>query len=102
MSLDYTKTERGFPRKVFYWCSNSNFIFSNLPETLAKNAKKFVNLQTYFTGEYERVLYEEAGQPQVVDEEKGLVMPGKNITELDRLSYVVRKIDDYCAIVPKG
>ena len=57
-------------------------------------------MKTYFSGEYDRVLIEVGGAPIVVDED--LVIPPKNVTELDRLAYVVHSIDSQCQVVPKG
>lgn len=33
VALVYTG-QRDFPKKEFFWCSGSNFIFAQLPETL--------------------------------------------------------------------
>ncbi len=59
-------------------------------------------MKTYFTGEYDRVLINVGGAGIVVDEDLGIVIPPKNVTELDRLSFVVHTIEDQCQVVPKG
>jgi hypothetical protein len=38
----------------------------------------------------------------VIDAAAGIVLPPKNLTELDRLSVVVHDIDNACSTVPKG
>lgn len=59
-------------------------------------------MNSYFTGEYDRVIIKASGPGVVIDPAAGLVMPPKNITELDRLAYVVRQIENDCQVVPKG
>ena len=59
-------------------------------------------MKTYLTGEYDRVLIEVIGNTVIVDEDAGIVLPPKHITELDRLSYIVKMIERECAVVPKG
>jgi len=45
----------------------------------------------------------ESNEPAVViDSAAGIVLPPKHLTELDRLSVVVREIDNSCSTVPKG
>ena len=38
----------------------------------------------------------------IIDAAAGIVLPPKHLTELDRLSVVVREIDNSCSTVPKG
>ena len=38
----------------------------------------------------------------MIDAATGIVLPPKHLTELDRLSVVVREIDNSCSAVPKG
>lgn len=102
-SLDYSSKQFGFPSKSFYWCSSSNYIFATLPAPLEKFAKDFSEINVLFTGEHDRVVYENAGgAPIVVDEDEGIVIPAKHVTELNRLSFVVHSIENNCAVVPKG
>lgn len=45
----------------------------------------------------------ESNEPAVlIDSAAGIVLPPKHLTELDRLSVVVREIDNSCSTVPKG
>lgn len=81
-------------KKVFYWCSSSTFIFAQLPEICEEHREELSSLNTFFTGEFDNVLIEATGEPEVIDADLGLVMPPKNVTELDRLSVTVRTIDD--------
>ena len=102
-SLDYSKLKHGFPTKVFYWSSSSNFIFSTLPGALEKFQKELTELNVYFSGEHDRIVIEAAATAQVViDEDAGIVIPAKQVTELNRLSQVVNSIENNCAVVPKG
>ena len=59
-----------------------------------------------FTGEFDTVLFPGEGESKVIpadnDLEDPIVIPPKNVTELDRLSYVVRKIEADCHVVPRG
>ena len=60
-------------------------------------------MNVYFTGEHDRVIVENgASAPIVIDEDEGIVIPAKHVTELNRLAHVVRSIDQNCSVVPKG
>lgn len=60
-------------------------------------------MNVYFTGEHDRVVIDQQiNAPVVVDEEDGIVIPAKMVTELNRLSHVVYSIENNCAVVPKG
>lgn len=86
-SLDYSKLRHGFPSKVFYWCSSSNFIFASLPAPLEKFQKELTELNVYFSGEHDRIVIDAPATAQVViDEDAGIVIPSKSVTELNRLS----------------
>jgi hypothetical protein len=53
-------------------------------------------LKTYLTGEFDRVLIQVPGESLVIDEDSGLSLPPKNVTELDLVSYLVRTIERDC------
>jgi radial spoke head protein 9 len=99
-----------FPRKKFYFCSSTNFVFSELPEVCDHHLKDFLKFNTYFIGNPDIILQmyssEEDSHFNINDEEKEdefkpkLVL--KNLTESDRLSFVVRSIDFDTSIVPEG
>ena len=59
-----------------------------------------------FTGEHDKILHEASGEGHetYVFENDTLVVTnkGKNITELDRLAYVVNEIEKQCHLVPEG
>ena len=60
-------------------------------------------MNVYFTGEHDRVVIEQAvSAPVVIDADEGIVIPAKQVTELNRLSHVVNAIENHCAVVPKG
>ena len=44
------------------------------------------------TGEFDSVLFPGSGKPEVVDAAAGIVIQPKNITELDRLAYIINEI----------
>jgi hypothetical protein len=50
-------------------------------------------MRTFFTGEYEKVIIKVGGQGIVVDEDAGIILPPKQVTELDRLSHVVYSVE---------
>jgi radial spoke head protein 9 len=58
-------------------------------------------LNVFFTGEHDRVVLDAPATATVVIDED-LVIPAKNVTELNRLSQVVHSIELNCAVVPKG
>ena len=53
-------------------------------------------MNTYFSGEFDRIIIEGVGAGTVIDEDEGIVLPPKGVTELDRLSYVVNTIENSC------
>ena len=86
-----------------YWCSSSSWIFSQLPEPSKDEGvtQKLNQINTFFTGEFDQVLFESSGPDTVIDENLGLVMKAKPITELDRLAHVWQQIRDH-QCYPKG
>ncbi len=98
-----------FPKKKFYFCSSTNFVFSELPEICEHHLKDFLKFNTYFIGNPDVILqtYASAEESYYVDEEEkdDYFKPKialKNLTESDRLSYVVRSIDFDASVVPEG
>lgn len=115
----FFKNQYEFPLKKFYFCTDS-FVFSVLPPLITKHKNKVDEFRTYFSGQLEKVLVMEIdpenpnpdpvqadptdpqdplddslSEPEVVEEKI-------NLTELDRLSYVVQSIEIDCAVVPVG
>lgn len=90
------------PAKQFFWCSSTNFIFSSLPLASANATKHLRSLSSLFTGEFDQVLIESTEPAVVIDAAAGIILPPKHLTELDRLSVVVRSVDNACSTVPKG
>jgi radial spoke head protein 9 len=106
-----------FPHKRYFWSTNQNWTFAELP-SINPNDKQYVEqFNVAFTGEHDKILVEvqpaedqeapeeeEAEKPEKdslasTEEEK---IPPKNFTELDRLAFVVRAIDQDCSVVPRG
>ena len=90
------------PRKNFFWCSSQNFTFSNMPTVKPAQAKQLIELGTLFSGEFDTILIESNEPPKVIDAAAGIILPPKNLTELDRLAATVREIDRACFSVPRG
>lgn len=90
------------PVKNFYWCSSQNYIFSSLPSVKPESARQLIELGTLFSGEFDTVLVESNEPPTVIDAAAGIILPAKNLTELDRLAATVREIDRACFSVPRG
>jgi radial spoke head protein 9 len=105
------KDHQLFPKKKFYFCNSSNFVFSEMPEVLDHHLKDMDRFNTYFIGNPEIIL-EKYDSPQERDvdledssENDDVFKPKfklKNLTEGDRLSYVVRSIDYDTNVVPEG
>ena len=104
----YYKGYPQFPKKKYFFCSSSNFIFSELPSLNSHQIPNFNKYNTYFIGNPDIILekYESNNSPSEEESEGGDSFKPKprkkNMTETDRLSYVVRAIDRDCAVVPVG
>ena len=98
--------ETKFPSKTFYWCSSSNWNFASMPVISEKTAELLGEFNGLFTGEHDKILQEggDEGQNNYVFENGTLVVSGKgkNITELDRLAFVISEIERQCHLVPEG
>lgn len=96
----------GFPKKTFYWCSSRNYNFASLPTPGEKVALIVKEINTKFTGEYDTIIAHQDGPVKELkvddDDSVPIQIKPKNITELDRLSFVVHRIEDECHIVPEG
>lgn len=113
-----------FPDKTFYQASSSDFNFTALPDTLDQH-REHVNLKSNFTGDHTTVLKQleaaegegdaEAAQPaegegegeggdndESSEEDDAIKIPPKNFTELDRITWTVRAIENDCQIIPIG
>lgn len=73
-------------------------MFSQLPALTTDQAKleKLRSINNFFTGEYDTVLFEATGEPELIDGELGVYIYPKPITELERVSYVVSQIQTLC------
>ena len=104
----YYKNYPLFPKKKYYFCNSSNFIFSELPSLNPHQLPNFHKYNTYFIGNPDIILekYEVEKNNNLDDElTEGNFKPltrKKNMTETDRLSYVVRAIDRDTSLVPVG
>lgn len=61
-----------------------------------KFQQQFDQLTTYLTGEFDRIIFEDAIAGATVHEEHGIILPSKHLTELDRVSYLVNQIERDC------
>ena len=108
MGLNYLGVA-DFPSKHFFWCSSANWTFALLPEVQPGLPHIFDKIQVFFSGEFDKILIDSNGKSEVVDvaeahsaKAKPLELPSRGITELDRLSYVVRTIEADCQTIPMG
>lgn len=96
-----------FPKREFFW-SNDSFQFAPLVKIQDSSITQFLESQNgYFTGEHDKILREGQVDKHLehfdADDDDQIIRKGNlrsRITELDRLSYVVHKIDHDCAVVP--
>ena len=104
----YYKGYPQFPKKKYFFCSSSNFIFSELPSLQSHQIPNFHKFNTYFIGNPDIILekYESNNAANFDEENEGDSFKPKakkkNMTETDRLSFVVRAIDRECSVVPVG
>ena len=95
----YYKGYPQFPKKKYFFCSSSNFIFSELPSLQSHQIPNFHKFNTYFIGNPDIILekYESNNAADYDEENEGDSFrprpKKKNMTETDRLSFVVRAID---------
>ena len=114
VGLKYIGVE-DFPVKRFFWCSASTqWTFAEVPKPLVHLGKGlFERIQSFFTGEFDRVLVDISGKVENSDyslgdevsiDPKSFELPEgkKGITELDRLSYLVYIVERECQAVPTG
>ena len=104
----YYKGYPQFPKKKYYFCSSSNFIFSELPSIQPHHIPDFHKFNTYFIGNPDIILekYDSVNSKnfddEITDDSFKPTLKKKNMTETDRLSYVVRAIDRDTSVVPVG
>lgn len=121
-----------FPVKKFYWALSKDFEFSDLPELNDQHKGAVNNANSYFEGNPKKKLVsvkkegeeggeggdggakaEEGGaegegaaknQENLSDlsEEEEIKIPPKDLTELDRLTFVIYAIENDCSIAPVG
>lgn len=111
-----------FPNKKFFYCLSNDFTFAEMPD-LNDQHKEFIDRDdSFFTGEPKRKLIQKAeGEEQQeeakneeeeeegknaedseLSEQEEVSVPPKELTELDRLKYVVYAIENDCQIAPLG
>ena len=114
-----------FPQKKFYFCLSNDFTFKEMPG-LNDQHKEFIDRDTsFFQGVPERKLIQKEGdegdgdqQPPEdpeedeegakkeeesdVSEPEEIKVPPKELTEIDRVNYVVHAIETDCQIAPIG
>lgn len=92
-----------FPEKSFYYCNPSNYYLRALPPLSKEYEETAKSLTARFTGDASFFAYngEDPEEPEPDPEDENAA-PVERFRELHRLSYVVRKIDHDCALVPGG
>jgi len=104
----YYKGYPEFPKREYYFCSSSNFIFSELPEIQPYHIPNFKKFNTYFIGNPDIKLekYDSDNNSNLDEDLEGYIftpkLTKKNMTETDRLSFVVRAIDRDTSVIPVG
>ena len=103
----YFKGFKNFHKKKYFFCSSNNFIFSELPDIQPHHFDNFYKFNTYFIGNPDIILEKyDLAQNKNTDEVIGDTfkpqLKKKNMTETDRLSFVVRTIDHDTSVVPIG
>lgn len=107
----YFQNKQGFPESKFFFCTE-DAIFSELPPLAKELIPKAEGSRAFFTGQHDKVVGE-SEQPEELGENNGrsvdeIIAAAQNqkrrneLTELDRLSYVVRAIEIDCALLPIG
>lgn len=114
-----------FPVKKFYWATNNDYKFEEMPETLDQHTEYINKYNDFFSGEPAKILEnleapaegegdekpddnanegegEENKDLDTESEDDEIKIPPKNLTELDRLAFVVLAIENDCQIVPIG
>lgn len=112
-----------FPQKKFFFCLSNDYTFKEMPG-LNDQHKEFVDRDTsFFLGVPDRKLIVKEGEeeaqeppPEEAEEEEGdkkeeesdvseaeeVKVPPKELTEIDRVNYVVNAIETDCQIAPVG
>lgn len=62
-------------------------MFAQLPAPVKAHDADFNKMQTYFTGEFDRIIISGGAEGTVIDAD--LILPPKHVTELDRLAWTV-------------
>jgi len=90
-----------FPEKSFYYCNPSNYYLRALPVVSKEYEGLAAAIKTRFTGDASFFAFngEDPEEPEPEDPD---APPVERFRELHRLSYVVRKIEHDCALVPGG
>ena len=115
-----------FPVKKFYWCLSTDFTFGEMPDLNDQHRDYIDRDKSFLTGEPFRKLKqtgddeekeeeapaEEEGEGEEGDEKKELdsnisdpeeiKVPPKELTEIDRLKYLVLAIENDCQCSPVG
>mgnify|MGYP000884085092 CR=1 FL=1 len=124
MGLVYTD-QYEFMQKKFYWCLSTEFNFMEMPDLNDQHTEYINRDKSFFTGEPNRKLKqpvdgeEENAEPAAEEDEdeenaeakevnsdlsdkEEINVPPKELTEIDRLRFVVCAIENDCQIAPVG
>lgn len=94
---------KGAPTKKFYFATTNNLVLQAMPDLSDEFAAKASALNSRFKGDPSLLLDgdEEDEDKGDEDDEEGVERPPK-FSEMHRLAYVVRNIDNDCSVVPRG
>ncbi|TYZ65834.1 hypothetical protein PybrP1_008081 [[Pythium] brassicae (nom. inval.)] len=88
-------TAKEYPKKKFYFCTNSSPELQQFPELSKHKAEAAAKLATRLTGDPALLLAAAGDEPPPNADE-----PEAPFTELDRLAYVVSEVDRATSVVP--
>lgn len=96
--------QKGFAQRRFFWCTEQNYTFSEMPAPRLGLKPVFEQLQVLFSGMHTNIVVDAKGHCAQCRLEPASLkcLDGKDVTELDRLSYTVCQIDMQCTVVPCG
>eukprot|EP01066_Platyproteum_vivax_P011859 Platyproteum_vivax@DN5376_c0_g1_i2.p1 len=87
-----------YPSKHFFWCTNSNFKFTNLPE--APEGRQYQ--ESLFSGIPQTTKASVISDGGSDAESNKSIEQAEEVEELERLSWTVHKIDKNTSVVPTG
>jgi hypothetical protein len=75
----------------FFWCTTNNYVFSELPAPRLAAKAIFEQVQVLFQGQHTSIIVHKDGRSDLIrlDPQHVHCTEGRDLTELDRLSYTM-------------